>query len=385
MSRTIKLFAILFLSMFVFMEFAQAALIRSGGRASLSKVYEQKVYYIDNQYTNVAGITTEGYNNLSTFSSKAYINGDFNPISAFPNNEGCTRGYANQDYLDAQNDRDTYGYVTSIPEADKGLYSEYDADLDSYNRAIAFIQEVELNEPCIWQFEYGETISTEGLFQFVFLKNGLLDTDVNYDVSWAINGLDVGGSISLTNDSYASLILNEDIDLAPGDYNISVSVLVSSDLGKFYYETEAPSDGSADAVEIGYSQVCVDNPNYVIDTAYVDANKAAYTAANPTITDPWDIEQLIMLDYWANPNVSESVFCGHNSIVKDVYYGTDDYNVYYYNQARRFTSFSETLRILPSQSNPPIVSAPAPASLGIFLMSIGMLGLRRRIQLKVKR
>ncbi|MDT0596418.1 hypothetical protein [Glaciecola petra] len=377
MSRSYQLAALLFLSMFVFVEIAEARLIRGGGRAELSRVYEQTIYYVDNQYNNAAGIIEDFGNSqvrfrdsLRDLSAKAFINGDNNPISAFPGGEGCTRGYVAGEVQDA---RDRIGELEGI--GNNRTPSE-EAELATL---LAFIAEVELSEPCKWEFDYGEAIDVEGLFQLAFLnQNGSLATDVNYDVVWNINGEDHAGEIGLTDSQPSALLsLNKLIDLNPGVYDISVSVGLSSDKGRFYYETEEPSDGSADAVVIEPNPVCVDNPDFIDEQDYI----SNFEANNPGATQD-DIDDALD-EYYNNPTISDSLVCGHNSVVQNVNAGTLDQDIFNYNQQTRYFSLTETLIILDANNTPP-APASAPYAFTAFLMGLVGLGIRRRMIIQSK-
>lgn len=379
MSRILQLVSVLFLSVFVFVEIAQAGLIRNGGRPELSRVYEQTVYYVNDQFNNAGGIdenlvapTAFGGSfmaQLTAKSAQAFINGDNNPISAFPGGEGCTRGYQQQTVTNALERIDFLEGIGS----NRNQFEE-----EELATQLAFIALVEVNDPCKWQFEQDEVISVEGLFQFVF--TGFLANEVDYVVNWKIDGVNYAGEIALVDGQrFAGITLNKLINLTPGEYDISATVSVSSDKGKFYYTTPESTNGEVREVRLDPG-VCAANPNYISEDAFM----AAFRNANPTATED-DVLDAVGDIYYADPNLFEDTQCGFNSVVQDFRSGTIDPNVLDYRQIQTFNTFNEKLIITANGNNDPVVQANAPASLGTFLGGILVLGFMRRLKFKNQR
>lgn len=376
MSRILQLVTLMFLSMFVFVEVAQAGLIRNGGRGELSRVYKQTVYYVNDQFNNAGGIDDTlldppaffggGFTSqLAPQSAQAFINGDNNPISAFPGGEGCTRGYEQQIVDDA---RERIDFLEGVG-SNRTQFEE-----EELAEQLAFIALVEVNDPCKWQFEQGEAISVEGLFQFVF--TGFLANEVDYAVNWEIDGVSHAGEIGLVDgQSFAGVTLNKLINLAPGEYDISASVRVTSDKGKFYYTTPESTNGEVTAVSFE-ANVCAANPNYISPEAF----EATFRNANPAATDD-NVSDAINDIYYADRNISDDTQCGYNSVVQDSFRGTLNPTVFNFNQLETFNTFKETLIITARGNNDPVVEASAPASIGTFLTGIFVLGLMRRRKL----
>ncbi len=379
MSRNLQLVTLMLLSMFVFVEVAQAELIRGGGRPSLSRVYEQTVYYVNDQFNNAGGIdenlvapTAFGGSfmaQLTAKSAQAFINGDNNPISAFPSGEGCTRGYQQQTVTDARERIDLL----------EGIGSNRDQfEEEELAEQLAFIASVEVNDPCKWQFEQGEAISVEGLFQFVF--TGFLANEVDYAVNWKIDGVSYAGEIALVDgQSFAGITLNKLLNLTPGEYDISATVSVSSNKGRFYYTTPESTNGEVREVRLDPG-VCAANPNYISEEAF----KVTFRAANPNATED-DVNDAVNDIYYGDPNLFEDTQCGFNSVVQDFRSGTIDPNVLDYRQIQTFNTFNERLIITANANNDPVAQVSAPVSLGIFLGGVSVLGLMRRLKFKNQR
>jgi hypothetical protein len=336
MSRALSVFAILFLSLFVFVEVAQAGLIRGGGRPTLSLEFTSNAFFMyDKDNTEITfdgrrivGISEDSFAKRFSLGSRAYINGSNNPISAFPGGSECETEF--QETVLRQNHEivDRLGYIESTTAFDQGIsQSEFDSILFEFNEANDYITRSITIDPCIWEFGFQETISMTGLFQLVFKDNaGVINPDINYRVTWLIDGNHEVGDIDL---STGAISLNKDIALAGGrDYRISASVEVSSDKGNFYLE--APEKAES----------------------------------------PKDFELLTgedINDESAFVNVSETNF---NAI-----------KVFEWQTV--FTTEFETLRIL-ADSSEPVVPVTAPASFGTMLLGLLILGLKRRVQILSK-
>jgi hypothetical protein len=374
MYRISLLGTLTFLSLFVFVEIAQAGLIRGGGRGELTRDYDQQLYYVNDRFTNAAGIDfraiEDNYDGDDQFfaqrnrdtqlawaSSTAFINGDINPISAFPAGEGCTRGY---DAGEVAADRERLRFLEDI-----GGDGRTDFDNDELAQLRASLAEVDVNDPCKWQFGEDEQISVEGLFQVVFAGVGA--DEVQYAVNWVIDGVSHGGElIAGDGNRFGALVLNKDIDLAPGEYPISVSVSISSMLGSFYYENPGPEDGSETPVELG--ERCVDNPDYIELSGFIEQ----YLIDNSSATedDAYDA-------YDALPDsVKDDLVCGFTGILQDFF--ADSPNPELVNPPTAFWSFTETLIIVAGEGEEPVISANAPATLGVLITALAALGIRRK-------
>lgn len=384
MSRNLQLVSVLFLSVFVFVEVAQAGLIRSGGRSELSRVYEQTLYYVNDQYNNAAGIDIDaidrqfaGEQFFSTRSpffkidrvahTQAYINGDNNPLSAFPSGEGCTRGYQEDIVRDS---RERFDELDGIGPSERTAFEQ-----SEYLSLGEFIAEVEVNDPCKWQFNQGEQISLEGMFGTVFtnLTFGLTDYtgEIDYSVDWKIDGESYGGEIGLVDGQrFAPVSLNKFIDLEPGEHTVNVTVALSSLLGKFYYTNPGPSDGSETPVSFDFN--CADNPEYIP----YDDFKASFFLNNPGASEDDALDA-----YNINPNIVKDTVCGYTGVLQDSNVGRNEQvNV---GAPTFFRSFSETL-IIVAVDNDDLAAVNSPATSGIFLTGLAALGIRRRVAKKNK-
>lgn len=341
---SVALFALLFL----IVEVSQARLIRSAGRSTLSRVYSTQIFHIENQYLNSIGIKEEHmaggpFPAPGVIRSRGSINGDNNPIGAFPAGVGgCYRGYEQAEFDDLS-DRE-----------DNGTASEAD---------LARLAEITMQDPCTWEFDQGDMISTFGFFGMgMFGGDGLLDTGVNFDIDWVIDGVSYDGEINsgeaiVTDDGLiqpGSIFLNADIDLAPGEYSIFARATLSSDIGRFFGFSQNNPDDSIGFT--GFGEICEDNPDFQEFDDYVNENGS---------DEGWVGE------------IPEPIICGH----KNAYTDRSGAPSFDFDQRLVFQSDIELLRIVAT-NNDPVVDVSAPASISLFLLGLGGLANRRRSRRK---
>lgn len=390
MTRTLKLklgFS-LFLVLFLWVEIAEARLYRGSGRSTARDQYSEATYFINNQYLNDMGvndkymdITHPDYESVSgLFSTVKSRVGGFNGVEAVPYE--CTKSVVAQDQFNLQSDIENLEFqlndIDSYGEAYAGERAEVVAALapleEEYNRLYT-------SEPCVWEFEQGEDLFLWGAFDFYFG-----DADVQYDVNWTIAGngqqWDLAGFINEDNGltdpntptesidaGSAMLSINAPLDLAPGEYALSVSVTLSSQTGGFLYSSINHPDGPY-AIE----RQCRYNDEF-------DDYGDAYTAYEATISHLNNPEYDAALDNWIleNPEPPSDI-CGYGAYQE--IYGTS--NNTQYELIRPLTelySVSEMLRILPASYDiPEEVEANAPATFGMFLLSLVGIGARRTIK-----
>jgi hypothetical protein len=336
MPRKIYIFTLLLLTQFLYVQIAEAGLVRSGGRGSLSRNFDQAFYYVDNQYLNEVGIMESAWIGASSnFISRA-VGGGGRGLGSVPRE--CIKGYVENDVLVKDED-----IQFLQDDFDNGTITQSELD-DGIARLEAGIA----GEPCVWEFKQGEALSTFGFFNLYFGT-----PDVTYDVNWKIEGtetFDLSGSVNTagsldTPDGIipnGSVTLNTSapVNLIPGDYLLYVSVSLSSTEGKFFWEN---GDGGN---EVEIARICKENPEWVL----YSNNPALHN--DPNVIEP------------------EMDICGYNSVEL---FTTDVFD-----SPTFFSSEPERLRIVAANSNPITTPVNAPAPLGIFLLGLGTIMLRRR-------
>lgn len=348
-----KLLLFTFLLMFLWVEVAEARLFRTSGRGTQQDQYSEAIYYVNNAYLNDIGITPESYDNDTWSTDFNTRTGGFAGVEAVPSE--CTSAYIE----DKLNDDILYweGELSNAKNDDEA------AEIEA---KIAALQAQFTGVPCIWEFEQGEEVFTWGAFNFYFDS-----PDVLYDVDWFINGQHFDGYINTNsnlkdpNDNthsidVGSVMLSTPLDLAPGDYDIRVDVSISSDSGKFYYVNEDQ-----------YNTVTLDEQRC--------EQSDEWTTWNQTDTQLFTNEEY---DNWVNAE-PEYEICGYVSsrnTYEEQWQGFYDNYREEVNAPTLFSSVTDTLRILPSsdeiQAEP--TPANAPASIGLFMMGLGGIIIRRR-------
>ena len=97
MSKAQRVSLTLFLLSFLCVEYAQAGLVRSSGRGSLSRQFSETFYFFDNQFVNQVGIKPEVFPERFSNSITRGIGGGGNGVGATP--DTCSFGYT-QDQVD---------------------------------------------------------------------------------------------------------------------------------------------------------------------------------------------------------------------------------------------------------------------------------------------
>lgn len=332
MSVKLKLLTLPLLALFLFAQFAEATLIRSGGRGDLSLNYSEAFYYVDNQYLNEAGIVESAFDAGWFGSPKAdnsimrAIGGGGRGLGAVPND--CIKGYTQSDVDDLEQDIDYW--QTELSEG-RITEAQFDAEVAALELAV-------YGEPCVWEFAQGDALSMFGFFSLFF------DTPaVTYDVNWLINGISIPGEINTAGDlltadgtinkGWVTLNTPPLSILAPGDYLVSVSVSLSASMGKFFWTSSEPGN------QVEFQEICI-------------------TKENPDF-DPEDNDSLEFIDV-----------CGYDSVSRS--------NDLVVNARTMFYSDQEILRILPATTGPDITPVNAPASIVLLLFGIVALVIRRQ-------
>jgi hypothetical protein len=357
MSLTIKIFTCLFLSLFLFVEIANAKLIRSGGRGSQSGNFSQDFFYVDNSNINAVGITTEAYADLFTNSISNSVGGGGRGLGAVPSE--LIFGYT-QDDQDAVDDQ-----ISDLQDQlNDGTITQ-----DEFDEQAAALQATIDGVPGVWEFTEGEDLFTFGFFSLFF------DTpDVMYDVNWIITN-DTGGlwefegEINTAGDldspdgeiTKGSVMLNSSapLDLAAGDYFINVSVSLSSLTGDFFWENRDPNN----TVTMEFP-TCIDNPAHsvwLID--YDEWLDAFFEWEDNGMVGPAPVE----------PVEPDFEICGHTGVL-------DDFDETLVSAPTFFFSESELLRILPGSSDTDPTQVNAPASLGTILFGLWVFWIRKHMK-----
>lgn len=365
MSNTCRSCAPLFVLLMISVDVAQAGLLRTSGRGTLSRNIEQGFYFVPNDpdlgFINEVGIVPElGEGGPDAAEAARFI--DFRPTTEFfsvssfrPVTGGrpginavpseCLAPY-NQDEVDAAIADVAFQLEEEGLSADRE--GELLSQLDQLESGNPFP-----GEPCAWEFEQGEDLFTFGFFN-PFDADGIL-----YDVNWLISGdgladpVVLPGSVNPASGTAPDGISTIDRgwvtlntpppDLSPGDYFISVAVSLSSDAGEFFWESDDPSDS------VGLKLVCEDNPAY---DAFFE---------NP---DNFDADDTLLPDL----DVPSVNLCGFNSV--DLISGEIR------TAPTSFASDREIFRIVASPPPPPESTVATPSSLGLLLA--GLLAFHRR-------
>jgi len=251
--------------MFVFIDVANAAVIRSGGgSSSLSRQFSSEWLYFNNSFLNEFGVASDfnGNINLGNVGARASSFGEGNDVRLFPNTKfgdgtQCYRDGVGVEELNAKREEldDLTNTVTSFldnddnpPTVENGddpnFVRDYNIALDALNETQAFIDDATAEEPCKWQYTKGEELSIFGSFAWLF--DGLEVSDISYGVNYEIAGKSLAGSIAQTRTETPfgtkfpgsvgiDLAANALDEIAAGEYDISVRVSVSSNgNGQFF-------------------------------------------------------------------------------------------------------------------------------------------------------
>ncbi|MDX1678954.1 hypothetical protein [Arsukibacterium sp.] len=327
MSNKLKLLTLPLLGLFLFSQFAEAGLVRSGGRGDPSANFSQAFYYVDNQYLNEVGIIESAFNFDEPFAANSIVRavgGGGRGLGAVPND--CIKGYT-QDDLDNL-DQEINFLLDDLSEG-RITEAEYDA-------AVAALEFAIYGEPCVWEFAQGDALSMFGFFSLYF------DTPaVSYNVNWHINGTILPGEVNTAGEivtpdgtieeGWVTLTTPPTMAFAPGDYMAFVSVGLSSSQGRFFWISNEPG------FEIVFEEQCVVKPNPDFDP---DAGNDEFIEV-----------------------------CGYTNVDRS----SSEVN----NPPLSFSSDPEMLRILPA-SNGPVTPVNAPASIVLLLMGLGTMALRRQ-------
>jgi hypothetical protein len=350
MSRLVQISALMFLLMFVFVEMAEAKLIRSGGRTTITYQHETNYYFVENQniveLSSVTGMSQTAFDDRNTgfgVTTKT-VGGGGSAISAVP----------------------TSGFSSS----------------DNCNNSYDFGEVAPVSEPCEWSITQGESLTAFGSFS-LFFDNPLID----HDILWTISGNGVNKTIDgrvnegpaiNTPDGVISTgqvmldALWSDLDLLPGIYDISVSAFVSSSAGQFFREVNLLGSGTT-ATPINLVEREENNPAF-------DEWAAAREAWEINVLFPWQDDP--------NRQPPEPTFDIPEPPPTLVAYIMDDDSIGYRAPSNsmlfdsRFSLLQnfgpEILRIEASSSNPPINPVNAPATLTLVSLGGLLVFMRRR-------
>ncbi|WP_290614831.1 hypothetical protein [Arsukibacterium sp. UBA3155] len=326
MSTKLKLLTLPLLALFLFAQFAEATLVRSGGRGDASRNFSQAFYYVDNQYLNEVGIIESAFNFDAPFAANSIlraVGGGGRGLGSVPND--CINGYT-------QDDLDNLDQEISFLQDDfnDGLITE--AEFDA---AVAALEFAIYGEPCVWEFNQGDALSMFGFFSLYF------DTpDISYDVNWLVDGVSLPGDINTAGDlvtpdgtieeGWVTLNTPPTSAFAPGDYMAYVSVGLSAPNGRFFMTSNQPD------YEIVFEEKCIEKPNPDFDP---DAGNDPFIQV-----------------------------CGYTNVDRN----DSEVN----NPTMSFFSDGEILLILPAIDGP--VTVNAPASIALFLAGVLTMGLRRQ-------
>ena len=330
MSAKLKLLTLPLLALFLFAQFAEAALVRTGGRGDPSANFSQAFYYVDNQYLNEMGIIESAFDFNSPKAANSIVRavgGGGRGLGAVPND--CIKGYTQDDVDNLELEIDYWRTELSYERITE---AEFDALVAALELAI-------YGEPCVWEFTQGDALSMFGFFSLYF------DTpDVSYNVNWLIDGVSLPGAINTAgnlitpdgtiNNGWVTLNTPPTMAFEPGDYMAYVSVGLSSSQGQFFWTSTQPGN------EIVFEQKCIVKPNPDFDPD------------NPDL----GIDEFIEV-------------CGYTN----VYRNDSEVN----NPTMSFFSAGEILRILPANDGP-VAPVNAPASIALFLAGLFTMGLRRK-------
>jgi hypothetical protein len=367
MSRKLSIFTLLLLMQFLYIQIAEAGIVRTGGRGSQSGNYSEGFYYVDNQYLNEFGRIKESAYEDQFFSKSILraVGGGGRGLGSVPNT--CINGYTDDDLDELANQIDywdtelSYGRITQ----------------DEYDTAVAAENFKIYGEPCVWEFTEGDSLSMFGFFSLYF---GI--PDVVYDVDWSISGqptlpgeVNTLGDLDTIDGTILDgwVTLNADFDIAPGDYTVYVTVGLSTPKGKIFYDRNRPND------MVNLTRVCDANPAFdvyqvalalfqtyqnAVDDYYYYNDPINYPyPTGPVPPDPGDV-------------VPDQDICGYDSV---------DQSDNVIAAAMSFYSEGEQLRILPANVDPnsPTTDVSAPASIGLLLL--GWVGVILRRQTKIKK
>jgi hypothetical protein len=329
MSRTVKLLTLPLLILFFFAQFAEAGLVRTGGRGDFSRNFSQAFYYVDNQYLNEVGIIDSAFDFDSPKAANSIVRavgGGGRGLGSVPND--CINGYTQDDLDNLEQEID---FLRTELSEERITEAEFDA-------AVAALEAAIYGEPCVWEFAQGDALDMFGFFSLYFGS-----PDISYDVSWLIGDISLPGDINTAGDvvtpdgtireGWVTLNTPPTMAFAPGDYMAYVSVGLTSTNGRFFRTSSQPGD------EIVFEQKCIekDNPDFDPD--------------NP--------------DDGIDPFIE---VCGYTNV--------DRNNSEVNDPTMSFFSDGEMLRILPADTGP--VAVNAPASIALFLAGLLTMGLRKK-------
>lgn len=261
MNRLVQISAIVFLLMFVFVEIAEARLIRAGGRKRVTYQHETNYYFVENanlvELSNFTGMNADSYFGID--------NGGFVFGETTKSTGGGGAGIS--------------AVPTNGPSSDTNCNNSYD-----------FGQPEPAESPCEWRITEGEDFTAFGNFS-LFFDSPLIEHEITWSISddngviKTITGLlNTGDPIDTPDGTIGTgnVMLDalwSDIDLLPGVYGLSVAATVSSTAGQFFYETRRLGTGTA-ASEVILEQIVEPNPAY-------DDWVTAYEEWLITVLYPW--------------------------------------------------------------------------------------------------
>nr|WP_136251100.1 hypothetical protein [Ningiella ruwaisensis] len=297
MTRLIYFSAVLFLSLFVFVEVATAKLIRGGGRGTISLQTEVPYYFVENdRVLQIEGsVNGRDFDTFTAMSEAAFldrnagfgistrtIGGGSSGISAMPSFSGKPGSTKANDCNGSYTPDD----VREIEDEIEFLINT-GGSADNISAAEGRLSALRTGTPCEWQLTQGDDFTAFGTFS-MFFDNPLINTTIEWTISG--NGIEktLTGSINTDPDrvtedgaiGVGEVVLDalwEDLDLLPGIYDISVSAMISSDAGMFFREQiNTSSESFIDPIDLQYLSGF--NPEY---DAWVARKEAAEKAGLP--------------------------------------------------------------------------------------------------------
>jgi hypothetical protein len=279
MTAKLKLLTLPLLVLFLFSQFAEAGLVRTGGRGDLSLNFSQAFYYVDNQYLNEVGIIESAFNFDSPFAANSIVRavgGGGRGLGSVPND--CIKGYTQGDLDDLEQEID---FLRTELSDGRITEAEFDA-------AVAALEAAIYGEPCVWEFNQGDALDMFGFFSLYF------DTpDISYNVRWLIDDALLPGDINTAgdlvtpdgtiNNGWVTLNTPPTMAFAPGDYMVYAAVDLSSSAGRFFMTSNQPGS------EIVFEEKCIEVCGYT----NVDRNNSEVN--NPTMSFFSDGEMLRIL------------------------------------------------------------------------------------------
>ena len=241
MPRIISLFSLLFLTLFVFVELAEARLIRNSGRGVLSEQVQTNIIFVPQSdivefFDGTFGMSVDAYDNRFDFLTRT-VGGGGNGISAVPTSPDTPDTDCNGSYFESD--------IEFLQEELDFLVGSGADEADIIAAEDAIDQVIE-GTPCSWEFEQGEDLFAFGFFSVFFDI-----PEVTTTVTWRITGGGIDETIIGTA-SAGRVELNAPApnNLAVGNYKLSVSALLSTPNNSGEFLLTQSNTGSGSSAEV---------------------------------------------------------------------------------------------------------------------------------------